>query len=187
MKTRKVIKVFFLSITFILLISSCGNKLSNEKASVMILENAKSNDALNFVKLSFAKYDFFDFRSGVKYNDYLATYDCSILSTLDKDGYIKILLPMEENKKAIIKFTDKSEEFAIKNCSNLSGGKCIAAGKLKEINITGIKETGDKTRTVESTITYEKTPFGKLCQEGEFSRNIETKFALYDDGWRIEK
>jgi hypothetical protein len=169
----------------IIAISSCGNKLSKENASKMIKENA--GDGVKNISLSFAKYDFYDFNTGIKYDDYLATYDFSKLQSLEKDGYIKILLPMDENKKSIIKFLEKTEEFVIPKCTNLSGGKCISAGKINEVKVTDIKETGDKTRSVESTVTYEKTPFGILCNESVFSRNITTQFALYDDGWRIEK
>jgi hypothetical protein len=184
MKTKLRKSAIFLML--IIAISSCGNKLSNGKATEMIKENINNNDNLKSLSLLFTIYDFYDFQSGIKYNDYLATYDFSKLTSLEKDGYIKILLPMDNKKKSIISFSQKAEEFTIASKSS-KGRKYIAVGKMKDVNITGIKETGDKIRTVEYTITYEKTPFGILCDDSEFSKNLKARFALYDDGWRIEK
>jgi hypothetical protein len=99
---------------------------------------------------------------------------------------------LNEAGKPIIQLSDKAEPYLLPTSEkdksiNIQKVK-LAEEQLKEV--TGIKMMNDgKSAVAEYTTTYKNvTPFSSLVNT-DFSKEDthEAYFALYDDGWRLEK
>ncbi|HXH99294.1 MAG TPA: hypothetical protein VNI52_03430 [Sphingobacteriaceae bacterium] len=117
-----------------------------------------------------------------------------IKSGLEQEGFLSIqkTQSLAEVGQPFITFTEKARPYLISQTSediknNIQRVK-IAEEQIKEV--TGVKLLdGDKQALVEyKTIVNNQTPFSKLSQINvSEEKTHESKFSLYDDGWRVEK
>ena len=116
-------------------------------------------------------------------------------SNLEEEGFIVVQRTQEAKDigNPLIDFTEKAKPFFLPT-SNEALSDHIQKVKLADeefVEVTGIKTSDDgKTAVVEYTTALKNpTPFTGLLarQMDRTTRTVKANFALYDDGWRMEK
>ncbi|MBX2910112.1 MAG: hypothetical protein KF706_10810 [Chitinophagales bacterium] len=171
--------LFIILVTTSLLLSSCGNKLTREKAAKLIVEFYEyPNVELANIKLEeFGKRDESYLNDAVN-NGYL---------TVSKNGYAAYGMKSSGN---VFGLTKKSNPFITKKTMGLFGlsGATVISNCRNFFEVTGIKENeADKTAIVEFSCKRKGiTPLGSVLgyKDGDVV-NYKVNLTLYDDGWRI--
>jgi hypothetical protein len=176
----KKLSTYLLPLSFSLLLVSCGSKeLSREEAASAIQKEMEYPVALDF-----------DVYRAEPMQARLA-----LDSNLEEEGFLIVQRTQElkDIGKPMIDFTEKAKPFLLQT-SDDALAQHIQKVKLADENfveITGIK-TGDdgKTAVVEYTTSITNiTPFSALLPRKleQTTTSNKANFALYDDGWRLEK
>ena len=189
-------KLPFLLVSIILL-SSCSNNLSRQKAAELISRQQKLPVTQTIVLGSYFKRAWSDPASGafgisaaclVSGGDKNYSDVAQSLAELQSKGLISIGERKDHNGEcnylyATTKLTDEGKKYLVKESGGVHELKAydLAFGEVTGIQINEQLKTAEADYTIRVTNI---TPFGSNISTAPINR--KATFALFDDGWRIK-